>query len=179
MRTRVVLASLLVLALSIISATFTLLATTSKSWGTQAYYYDNGTELGLTEITPACTLERSPFYRCGLPRVDINGTCNITDCAYYKPYGTNRTSCRSAHEFGRIWSENSLAMGLLGMSQECQEGKSLSEISILLLPYRLLTRKIDSFLCWQSTNCCLRFPCPRSLFHAGFDFFHCHRSYVS
>ena len=122
MRWGSIIAALLVLVLSIISTTFTLLAATSKSWAAQNYYFDNGTELGLTQFSPVCVYQRSPFYRCGLPRVYENGTCRIDDCTFYSPYGHNQTSCRSATEFGRIWAENVLARGLLGMSQECQEG---------------------------------------------------------
>ena len=120
----------LVLALSIVSTTFTFLALRSKSWSTQAYYFDrDGSELGTTENNPVCILERSPFYRCGLPHVDVNGTCHISECAFYNPYGSNQTSCRSSAEYGRPWSEDVLAQGLLGMSLECQEGKSLMESS--------------------------------------------------
>lgn len=123
MRVKSLLATTLVLVLSILSTTFTFLALRSKRWSTQAYYFDNGTELGTTEFKPVCVLERSPFYRCGLPHVYANGTCDITDCAYYSPYGNDKTSCRSSTEYGRPWSENVLAKGLLGMSMECQEGE--------------------------------------------------------
>jgi hypothetical protein len=130
MRVKTLVAAFLVLALSIISTTFTFLALRNKSWSTQAYYFDrDGTELGTTQITPVCVLERSPLYRCGLPHVYANGTCVISDCAFYKPYGQNRTSCRSSAEYGRPWSENVLAQGLLGMSLECQEGESRAMLS--------------------------------------------------
>lgn len=133
MRRGPVLASLLVLALAIVSTIFTLLAATSKSWSTQAYYFDAGrggdslvgaTELGKGEKTPACVWERSPFYRCGVPRVNENGTCEIRDCSFYAPSGKNQTSCRSAAEFGVNWGkDDTTANGLLGDATECQEGK--------------------------------------------------------
>lgn len=131
MKTRVAAAAVLVLALSIISTTFTLLAATSKSWATQVYYSDkNQTELGLTETTPACILDRSPFYRCGPVKVNISGHCEISDCAFYKPYGRNQTSCRSATEYNTTWLDDASAQGLLGMSQECQEGRQISHIFV-------------------------------------------------
>lgn len=113
----------MVLALSIVSTTFTLLALTSRSWSSQAYYYDDGTDLGLNESTPLCVYERSPFYRCSFPRVFENRTCSILNCTSYRPYGYNRTSCRSSTEYGVIWDEARDALGLLGRSQECQEGQ--------------------------------------------------------
>lgn len=126
MRPRVVLTALLVLTLSILSAVFAILAATSKSWATQAYYFDDGgADFGLNETRPTCIYERSPFYRCNLPTINESGVCTITDCAFYKAYGQNQTSCRSSTEYGRPWAENFFAQGLLGGRQECQQSKSL------------------------------------------------------
>ena len=130
MHIKSVIASTLVLALSIISTTFTLLALTSKEWSYQTYYF-NDASAGLnpvngTEGAPVCTGTRSPFYRCDVPFVYPNGTCFINDCATHKAYGNNRTSCRSAPELGLNWTDYQLAKGLMGYAQECQQGGQLS-----------------------------------------------------
>jgi hypothetical protein len=116
-----------VLALSIVSTTFVLLAATSSEWSSQSYFSAPGGTLNPNKTnTPVCTAWRSPFYRCGIPQVDIDGNCNITDCAWYKPSGTNQTSCRSASEYGVEELDEIGAHGLLGGAQECQQGKPMS-----------------------------------------------------
>lgn len=128
MRVKVILATTLVYALSIISTTFTLLTLTSKNWSEQSLYvagYQNGSSNlppdGTKEFSPVCVVPRSPFYRCNLPHVYWNSTCEL-DCQWYQPYGWNKTSCRSAAEFGASY-QNVTYEVLLGHAQECQEGE--------------------------------------------------------
>ncbi|KAK5455898.1 hypothetical protein LTS15_005216 [Exophiala xenobiotica] len=115
-----------VLALSIVSTIFVLLALTSPHWASQSYYYAlNGQSDGTTDIKPLFRASRSPFYRCGIPKVPVelkNGTRRWSlECHSYRPYGKDKTSCRSAAEMG-IPSDNLVAgKGLLGNAQECQQ----------------------------------------------------------
>ncbi|KAH8882536.1 hypothetical protein GQ53DRAFT_753585 [Thozetella sp. PMI_491] len=122
MRVGSILASGLVLALSIVSTTFVFLTLKSTKWSTESYYFAlNGISNGTDEVNPVCMAGRSPFYRCGLPVVDSNGHCSIPNCAFYAPYGANATSCRSSAELGVAKDDNLAALGLLGTEQECQQ----------------------------------------------------------
>ncbi len=124
MRIAAVFASATVVGLSIVSTTFVYLTLKSTEWSTQSYYFAlNAQSDGVNDTTPACTAGRSPFYRCGIPTVDINGTCNIPSCSFYKVYGTNATSCRSAAELGIANNDDVSAEGLLGGAMECQQGE--------------------------------------------------------
>lgn len=144
MRTKPIAAALLVLALSIISTTFVLLALTSKQWARQDVLSTNTSELGIQDVV-VCTALRSPFYRCGYPKVDENATCAIPDCHFYKPYGNNQTSCRSQTQFGNRSDDIVGAGGVLAGSQECQNGRIWNERSqqesALLTPDSSLRRK--------------------------------------
>ena len=120
----VALASWGTLSLSIISTTFVFLALSSNKWSIQKYHdasIGGGSPTTWTD-PPLCAANRSPFYRCGIPVVTFDAvknitTCQIPDCAFYKPYGWNQTSCRLPVETG---SEDD---PLNGTEQECQEGK--------------------------------------------------------
>ena len=46
--------------------------------------------------------------------------CDMTDCKWYKPYGTGKTSCQSAAEYGKDSGEYS--HGVVGTDMECQFG---------------------------------------------------------
>lgn len=130
MRAAPVIACLLVLALSIVSTTFSLLSLKSKEWASQAYYFYGNSNptlspdgTGQNSSTRVCVGQRSPFYRCGLPRVYQNQTCEIPDCTWYSPKGYNQTSCRTATEFGEAYGNDYYAAGLLGTEAECQQGR--------------------------------------------------------
>ena len=124
MRGITIFVSFLTLSLSITSTTFNLLALTSPRWSRQTYY---DTAIGggspTTWDTPLCFANRSPFYRCSVPSV-VSGfemengttTCEV-ECAFYKPYGWNATSCRSPFETGAD------DFPLNGGVMECQEGE--------------------------------------------------------
>jgi hypothetical protein len=124
MRIAALLASATVVVLSIVSTTFVYLSLQSTEWSTQSYYFAiNAQSDGTNDTSAACTAGRSPFYRCGIPTVDVNGTCNIPSCSFYKAYGSNATSCRSAAELGIASNDDVSAGGLLGGDMECQQGK--------------------------------------------------------
>lgn len=121
MRLAALTASLATFALSITSTTFVLLALTSKNWSIQKYYdaaIGGGSPTTWTD-PPLCSASRSPFYRCGIPSVTVDNTttCIVPDCAFFKSYGWNATSCRSPLETG------SDDFFLNSGAQECQEGK--------------------------------------------------------
>jgi hypothetical protein len=129
-----------VLTLSIISTTFVLLTLTSPQWSSQSYFFAlNGQSDGSNHFPTLCTARRSPFYRCGIPEVAVNKTCKINDCSFYKPYGYDKTSCRSGTEYGSPEDDNRGMKGLLGSSQECQQGmfqshaKSISTVQNLTI----------------------------------------------
>lgn len=111
-----------VLSLSIISTTFVLLTLTSPKWSSQSYFYaEEGATDGTGQTQALCKAARSPFYRCGVPAVNPEKNCTIPDCKFYKPYGNDRTSCRSPTEMGISLHDPSGARGLFGSSQECQQ----------------------------------------------------------
>lgn len=123
MRRTHLLATALLLSLCIVSTVFVLLTTTSPNWARQSYYFaqdgiSDGTGLG----SPVCAAARSPFYRCGIPEVYANETCSIPFCQFYKPYGTDATSCRSPNELGIPADDAVGSMGLFGSASECQQG---------------------------------------------------------
>src|SRR4051812_20891214 len=100
MRRGALLAATIVLSLSVVSTTFVFLALTSPKWSSQSYFYaENGQSDG-SDVNVICIASRSPFYRCGIPAVTEDRNCTIPDCTFYKPYGLNQTSCRSAAEYG-------------------------------------------------------------------------------
>jgi hypothetical protein len=125
MRLAPVLASTSVLSLSIISTTFVLLALTSKRWAVQNYFFSStvGSEGdGSQDVDPLTYAYRSPFYRCGVPEITDDKSHAVPFCQFYKPYGKDKTSCRSTGEMGVARNQNAIARGLLGSAQECQQG---------------------------------------------------------
>ncbi len=146
MHIKSVLASALVLTLTIISTTFKLLALASNEWSYQTYYFNDASAglnpVNATEGARVCTGTRSPFYRCDVPFVYPNGTCFMPDCARYKPYGKDQTSCRSAPELGLNWTDFQLARGLMGYAQECQQGGRLFPFQMPSLTAQSTTREI-------------------------------------
>jgi hypothetical protein len=128
MRHASLLASALVLALSIVSTTFVFLALTSKRWAVQNYYFSGviGSEGdGSLDVDPLTWAYRSPFYRCGIPEVYENKsqTPIVPFCKFYKPYGNDATSCRTTGEMGLAKNQVAVSGGLLGTAQECQQGE--------------------------------------------------------
>lgn len=76
------------LILVVLAMAFSLTATTSKDWAYQRNYPAES----ITNFTnPLYTLHRSPFVLCTL--VDDQ---NAVQCAWYPPFGKNRTSCELA-----------------------------------------------------------------------------------
>jgi hypothetical protein len=76
------------LILVVLAMAFSLTATTSKDWAYQRNYPAEP----ITNYThPLYTLHRSPFVLCTL--VDDQ---NAVQCAWYPPFGKNRTSCELA-----------------------------------------------------------------------------------
>jgi hypothetical protein len=126
MRHASLLASALVLALSIVSTTFVFLALTSPRWAVQNYYFSGviGAEGdGSLDVNRLTWAYRSPFYRCGVPEVYKNKTAIVPFCKFYKPYGKDRTSCRTTGEMGLTRFQVIESQGLLGTAQECQQGE--------------------------------------------------------
>lgn len=120
MRLRVILTTALVLALAIIALTFSLLATTSPRWAVQQYFLGQGDQTTFTSVL--CKAERSPFYRCGIPLVDADGSCSIPACHWYPPGGWDATSCRVPAEVGDVFLQSSRSNGTIGSYSECQQG---------------------------------------------------------
>lgn len=124
LRPRFVLANLTIIILAILATVFVFLTLTSKEWSVQKYFYNPsapGDEF--TYVTPLCVAHRSPFYRCGIPTIEIDdGTdqpnCTIPNCQFYRPYGWNRTSCSLQVETHQLSGPTN------GVEQECQEGQS-------------------------------------------------------
>ena len=123
MRKGVLFAAFLVLALAIISTVFSILTATSPRWAVQKYY--RGMLDKTTFTTVICAAHRSPFYRCGLPRVAGDSPCEIPSCRFYPPSGRNRTSCRVDAEVGAGFLRTATLNGTLGTYMECQEGQAL------------------------------------------------------
>lgn len=110
---------------TIVSTTFSLLAATSNRWAVQKYFFTPPVGSYNSSIYDhvTCEAHRSPFYRCGIPSVDENGTCTIESCQFYPPRGVNRTSCRLPVEVGSIHEDNVTLTGVVGQYAECQQGK--------------------------------------------------------
>lgn len=113
----------LILLLGVVSTTFSLLAATSNRWAVQKYFFTPPVGSYNSSIYDhvTCEAHRSPFYRCGIPSVDENGTCTIESCQFYPPRGVNRTSCRLPVEVGSIHEDNVTLTGVVGQYAECQQ----------------------------------------------------------
>jgi hypothetical protein len=172
MRFKNISASLLALSLGIVSTTFVFISITSKEWSVQKYYSSNGGRGSTTTWTdPVCVAHRSPFYRCmNWPIISYDAvanttSCSIADCSFYKPYGFDQTSCRSAVEVG---DENGVTVGGF---QECQQGKknltSFSGIALIQAP--------PSSPRWKPASCGFSFHSIWLTLAAHFDFpqLHC------
>ena len=169
MRYTSILASTSVLALSIVSTTFVLLTLTSKRWAVQNYYPSGiyGQEGdGSLNVKRATWAYRSPFYRCGVPEVYENETGIVPFCQFYRPYGTN-TSCRTSGEMHLATKQLLESHGVLGTSQECQQGEH-HYVSCL----HCNTHSHLSSLCRKSTDSGV------SLHHYCFAFEHDDMSFV-
>ncbi len=133
MRKSLLLLILLVLTLSIISTVFSILTATSPRWAVQKYYPGPAPADSTTFTSVICVAHRSPFYRCGLPRVGGDGVCRIPSCQFYPPSGNNRTSCRVDAEVGAAHLQDSNLKGLHGSYMECQEGQCPCRCPCLML----------------------------------------------
>lgn len=156
MRYTSILASTSVLVLPIVSTTFVLLTLTSKRWAVQNYYFSGvvgGEGDGSLNVEPLTWANRSPFYRCGVPEVYENKTGIVPFCQFYKPYGKN-TSCRTSGEMHLALYQVLDSHGVLGTSQECQQGEHHCGSSL-----HCNTHPYVSSLCRKSTDSGVSFHC--------------------